>query len=183
MALPIDRAKLPPGTTALRLRANVEVYWDAARVVFAEPCPEVRRTALPLAAARLNAVGFPHRSTLAQRRPHYEYSRRAPAWDTRHASGAYTTFGPVDPLVAEVDDAVAIFGPGEETHFEFGATEPPLAAGWTRRHVLESHGWCKDMDLFTRDGQTVGPLPRRDPASPPSERTDSLHREFNLRRN
>jgi hypothetical protein len=25
--------------------------------------------------------------------------------------------------------------------------------------VLETRGWCKDMDLFTRDGETVDPLP------------------------
>ena len=37
----------------------------------------------------------------------------------------------------------------------------PLApkAGWTRRFVLEARGWCEDMDLHTRDGDTVEPLP------------------------
>jgi hypothetical protein len=25
--------------------------------------------------------------------------------------------------------------------------------------VLDVRGWCKDMDLFTRDGETVGPIP------------------------
>lgn len=181
MALPIGKTRLPRGTTALRLSANVEVYWDAARVAFAEPCQQARRTELPLASARLSAVGFPRRTTHAQRRPRYDYAHRAPAWDTRHAAGTYTSFGPVEPLLADVDDAVAIFGPGEEVHAEFAAQELPLAEGWSRRHVLESHGWCKDMDLFTRDGETVEPLPRRDPDLPPSKKTDALHREFNTR--
>ncbi len=182
MAVLIDRSRLPRGANALRIGANVEVYWDAARVAITEPCDDVRRTELPLAAARLNSVGFPRRTTHGQRRPHYDYARRSPVWDTRHAAGLYTTFGPVEPLLAEVDDALAIFGPGEETHVEFAANEPPLADGWTRRHVLESHGWCKDMDIFTRDGQTVEPLPRRDVGSPPSERTRQLHERFNTRR-
>jgi len=25
--------------------------------------------------------------------------------------------------------------------------------------VLEARGWCKDMDLYTRDGDTVEPIP------------------------
>lgn len=183
MALPIDRTKLPRGTTALRLSSNVEVYWDAARVAFAEPCPQARRTELSLASARLSSVGFPRRTTHAQRRPHYDYAHRSPAWDTRHAAGTYTSFGPVEPLLTDVDDAVAVFGPGEEVHAEFAANEPPLAKGWSRRHVLESHGWCKDMDLFTRDGETVEPLPRRDPSRPAADKTKSLHGEFNTRAN
>lgn len=183
VALPIDKSRLPRGTTALRIRANVEVYWDAASIAFAEACPAVRRTELPLAAARLNAVGFARRTTFAQRRPHYDYARRSPAWDARHPRGMYTAFGPVEPLLAEVDDAVAIFGPGEEVHVEFAAEAPPLANGWTRRHVVESFGWCKDMDLFTRDGEAVEPLPRRDPQRPLNPAASELHRRFQTRPN
>jgi hypothetical protein len=51
-----------------------------------------------------------------------------------------------------------VFGPGEEIHLEFAASAPP-SAGWTRRFVLEMRGWCKDMDLYTQDGDTVEPLP------------------------
>ncbi len=72
---------------------------------------------------------------------------------------------------------MAIFGPGEETHLEYDATtlEPPLE-GWTRRFVLETRGWCKDMDLYTRDGATIAPLPgTRD------ERAATLHEKYNTR--
>ena len=63
------------------------------------------------------------------------------------------------PLVANTDDALAIIGPGEEIHLEFAALDGPPPTGWTRRLVLESNGWCKDMDLFTHEGETVGPMP------------------------
>ena len=43
---------------------------------------------------------------------------------------------------------------------------PYALAGWTRRYVLELAGWCKDRDLYTRDGETVGPLPNASRASP-----------------
>ena len=25
--------------------------------------------------------------------------------------------------------------------------------------MLDTKGWCKDMDLYTKDGETVAPLP------------------------
>ncbi|PYR43734.1 MAG: hypothetical protein DMF95_25070 [Acidobacteria bacterium] len=52
---------------------------------------------------------------------------------------------------------MAVFGPGEELHLMFAPLAPK--AGWTRRFVLEARGWCEDMDLHTRDGDTVEPLP------------------------
>ncbi len=103
---------LPPGTTALRLRTNQEIYWDRVAVVQAEPLPQARRTALPLAEARVAETGFARRSTGPQRQPHYDYAQRSPLWDTRHMAGHYTAFGPATELVAAVDDATAIIGPG-----------------------------------------------------------------------
>ena len=101
------------------------------------------------------------------RRPSYDYDRRAPLWDTRYARGRYTAEGPMTELVATEDGALAIFGPGEELHLEFEAVPGVLQPGWTRRFVLEARGWCKDMDLYTKDGDTVEPLPgtRSDAAS------------------
>ena len=93
-------------------------------------------------------------------------------------AGDYTRFGPARELVATVDDAVAIIGPGEEVHLEFGAPREPPPQGWTRRYVLQANGWAKDMDLFTRDGETVGPLPSTGrPAGP----RDALHARYNTR--
>ncbi len=54
-----------------------------------------------------------------------------------------------------------MIGPGEEVHLEFAASLPAVRPGWTRRFVLDARGWCKDMDLYTKDGETVDPLPGR----------------------
>ena len=130
------------------------------------PAGLIRRT-LPLVVADVAECGFAQRTTGPQRRPHYDYQQRRPVWDTRHLKGFYSEFGSALPLVEHVDDAVAIIGPGEEFHLEFAA-EPldamPLPAGYQRFFVLELNGWCKDMDLFTRAGETVAPLPRRNAA-------------------
>jgi hypothetical protein len=160
MTLPLPN--LPAGTTALRLRTSQEIFWDRLAVAYAEPGPQVVTRRLPLAAATLRDAGFARRTTGPQRTPHYDYDRRAPLWDARHPRGWYTEFGGVEPLVNERDDAVAIFGPGEDIVLEFAAPEDPVRPGWTRRLVLETDGWCKDMDLYTKDGESVSPLPGRD---------------------
>ncbi len=96
--------------------------------------------------------------------------------------GLYTELGPALPLVAEEDDALAIIGPGEELHTQFLAPQRPLPAGWSRNFVLETRGYAKDMDLYTRDGDAVGPLPAkfRDDAVR-TARARQLHEQYNTR--
>jgi tetratricopeptide (TPR) repeat protein len=168
---------LPPGASRLRLRTNMMIYWDRIAVAFAEEPLAHRHQVAPLAAARVGKTGFARRDTLAQFRPHYDYGDRSPFWDTRYMAGNYTRLGPALELVAEHDDAVAIIGPGEEVHLEFAATDPG-PDGWRRYFVLETRGWAKDMDLFTRDGETVGPLPS---SGRPEAARDALHAQYNTR--
>jgi tetratricopeptide (TPR) repeat protein len=169
---------LPAGTTALRLRTNQEIYFDRISVVYAEACSDVVRAESELLSARLSHTGFPRRTTGAQRLPAYDYSDRTPFWDTKAMRGLYTRFGPVDDLLRNDDGALVIFGAGEEAHIEFAAPTTGPISGWTRRWVLESAGWCKDMDLFTRDGDTVAPIPGQNGESPSR---DSLHAWYNVR--
>jgi Flp pilus assembly protein TadD len=178
MSMPIPIDKLPPGARELRLRTNQEIYFDRVMLAVAETCDEMIRHELPLDRAALKQSGFAKRTTGPQRQPYYDYDRRSPFWDSRHQRGSYTQFGDCTELLAAGDDALAIFGPGEESHMWFrpGQPLPPLQAGWTRRFVLETWGWCKDMDLFTNDGDTVEPLPGK-----PSPIRESLHRRFNTR--
>jgi hypothetical protein len=170
---------LPPGTRELRLRTTQEIYWDYLAVAYAEPMPNAQRRELPLRRAVLTKPGFPSRATGPQQLPHYDYNRRRPFWDTWYQAGLYTRFGPVEELVRAVDDAVAIIGPGEEVHLEFAVPDLHLAEGWTRTFVLELNGWVKDMDLFTRDGETIEPLPAR--TGTPSATRDALHARYNTR--
>ena len=97
----------------------------------------------------------------------------------RHQTGHYTSFGPCLPLVDEVDDACAIIGPGEEVRIRF-AELPPPESGLERRWILEFDGWCKDMDLFTLDGERLEPLPSRG-AGGPDTAARALMARFNLR--
>ncbi len=177
MSVPLPH--LPPGTRRLRLRTNQQIYWDRIAVAFAETPPSVRRQPLPLLSARVAKSGFARRTTHAQHRPDYDYAARSPFWDARYLAGFYTNLGGgIEALVSETDDALAIIGSGEEIHLEFAAAVPSPPEGWTRRFVLETNGWTKDMDLFTRDGETLEPLPGT------GGLTDSiarLHARFNQR--
>ena len=176
MSVPLP--PLPAGTTALRLSTNQEIYFDRISVIRSEPCSDVVRHPCPLVEGMLSIVGFPNRTEGPQRRPLFDYADRSPFWDVRYQRGWYTREGSVTPLLKDRDDAVAIFGPGEELHLEFAAPEAEPAEGWTRIHVLEAYGWCKDMDLFTRDGETIAPLPMVGEDSPARQR---LHRLFHTR--
>jgi hypothetical protein len=106
----------------------------------------------------------------------YDYDNRPPLWDTRHLAGWYTRFGPVEQIIREPNHALAIIGPGEEVHMEFIAPTEAPPNGWTRYHVFKTEGWCKDMDLYTLDPDTLEPLP----GDKTPERTE-LHERYNTR--
>ena len=177
MSVPL--ADLPAGTTKLRVRTNQEIYWDRISVAYAAACAQVVRYELALHSAALATVGFARRTTTAQRLPNYDYQHRTPFFDNRHMTGMYTAFGAVDELVRDADDALAIFGPGEEIQFEFDALADDPPAGWTRCFVFETRGWCKDMDLYTKDGETVGPVPHG--STDENADRDRLHERYNTR--
>ncbi|MGA1632823.1 MAG: FG-GAP-like repeat-containing protein, partial [Phycisphaerales bacterium] len=179
-SFPIDRATLPEGCTTLRLRSTSEVYLDRVQIAWFEPCPDAMRREMPLEEASVADTGFAYRPNLPQRRPYYDYDRRVPLWDVQFQAGFYTAFGPCTELLEETDDAVAIFGAGEEVRLEFADRAPPLASAWSRTWVLELDGWCKDMDPYTGLGATLEPLPLRD-GFESTPRREELHRRFNTR--
>nr|VFJ57461.1 MAG: Tetratricopeptide repeat-containing protein [Candidatus Kentron sp. FW] len=176
MSVPLP--DLPPGTSMLRLRTNQEIYWDRIAIAFPESLSSVRKLSLPMESARLRLIGFPERVDGPQRYPRFHYERRRPFQDTRPMAGLYTRYGPVEELLREIDDAIAIFGAGEEIHVEFAAPSQPPPPGWQRYLVLQTHGWTKDRDLYTKDGETVGPLPK---SGKPPQRRQALHARYNTR--
>jgi len=157
ISVPLPR--LPAGTKALRLRSNQEIYWDRVIVVAAEVTEEIIRHGLELRSAVVEQVGFARRTTGSERLPHYDFDHRVPLWDTRVQPGFYTEFGDATELAATADDALVIFGPGEGLYLEFEAPAEEPPQGWTRVYILETEGWCKDMDLYTKDGGVLAPVP------------------------
>lgn len=179
-ALPLPGLEAP--VAALRLRGNLEVYLDQLRVVRIEDPPtDLRHQVVPLSWAGLERIGYPRRDVLETKRPDYDYDARSPFWDTRYPEGLYTNFGPVEALLEMVDDGFAIVGPGDALDLAFRAPPSP-PQGYSRVLVLEVRGYAKDMDLYTRDGGTLAPLPRT-PSLSDAQRAkgEALNRQFNQR--
>ena len=156
MALPLPT--LPEGTNAVALAFNMEIYWDHVAIATESDDSEVFEHVINPDVAKVRRVGFAKRNVAENNRPYYDYNNRSAYWDSKIATGFYTKFGNVVPLVTQQDGGVSIVGAGEELHLEFEAIDDP-PEGFDRYFVLEFRGWAKDMDLYTREGETVEPLP------------------------
>jgi tetratricopeptide (TPR) repeat protein len=150
------------GARRLRLRTNLEIYWDSlayATVVTTAP----RITRLLASSAELRYRGFSATSSPRGESPETpDYARvesRSPRW--RDLVGYHTRFGDVRELLAQVDDRYVIMNAGDEMQLRF-PEQPAPAEGWRRDFVLIGDGWEKDGDYNTGHSQTVLPLPSHD---------------------
>ncbi|MXW52705.1 MAG: tetratricopeptide repeat protein [Gammaproteobacteria bacterium] len=180
MAVPLP--ELPRNTIALRLRSNLEIYWDRIRLVTeAIPPPSMQVGRLEPVIAVVRRSGFAKRTTGEHRLPYYDYDDRSPYWDAKYQEGSYTAYGNAIELVAEPDGAVAIVGSGEEVHLEFEAMSS-TEHGMNRHFVLEFNGWARDLDLYTRHAETVQPLSwLRDLPPEKRKQAERLHESHNVR--
>ena len=183
----IDLAGIfPTNDHHVRIRTNMQIYWDHAFVAQDAPASPVRITPLKAGSADLHFRGFARTYRRGGRYgPHWfaydDVSKDAP-W--RPIEGAVTRFGGVLPLLESADDMYAIMAPGDEVTVEFDtAGAGALPPGWRRTFLLYTDGWIKDADLNTAFGNTVEPLPfhtiRQYPYAPgDSYPADSAHRRY-----
>ncbi len=160
----IDVPRLPDGTRPrrLRLRTNLEIYWDWIGQAPRLDPGLARETRLDPAVADLGYRGYSRTELLGPRGlelPDYEIGNHRPRW--RDLVGFHTRFGDVRELLAGVDDRYVIMNAGDEMRLRFEAPAPP-EAGWRRDYVLIGDGWVKDGDFNTTHAKTVGPLPSHD---------------------
>src|SRR5881398_3584548 len=146
----------------VRIRTNMEIYWDQAFVAAAGEASAASITTLDPMTADLHYRGF---SRLYRKGGRYapewaayeDLSRESP-WEP--IVGRFTRYGDVLPLVRAPDDMYVIMAPGDETTLTFDASAaPPLPPGWTRDFLLYTDAWLKDSDRNTAAGGTVAPLP------------------------
>lgn len=152
--------KLGGPRCVLRLRTNMECYWDRAFVVAASGNSALRTVELPVARATLGHRGYMREVSPDGRQPLlYDYAHVDPA-PLAQLRGRLTRYGDVAEPLRQDDDRLVLVGPGDEVRLEFAAGGlPALPEGWTRSYVLRSVGYCKDADPFTAASDTVGPLP------------------------
>ncbi len=144
----------------VRLRTNMEIYWDALRYAVGLDESRARQQRLNPATAELRFRGI----SLITRAN--ESSPELPDYDTlvsrtqywRDLLGLYTRYGDVRELLAKADDRYVIMNAGDEMALTFRAPDGPHP-GWKRDFVWVSDGWTKDGNLNTRFSKTVLPLP------------------------
>jgi len=151
----------------VRIRTNLEIYWDQAFVAdtarsseSGAGSPGLHPRILAPSSSLLHYRGFSRMYRRGGRYgPHwFDYDAVIQESPWRPITGAATRYGDVQPLLDRSDDQYVIMVPGDETTVEFDALAAP-PAGWTRDFLLYSDGWIKDSDLNTADGTTIEPLP------------------------
>jgi Flp pilus assembly protein TadD len=144
----------------LRLRTNLEVYWDSIEWAQGLPVTPMKIQRLAPSVADLHYRGFSviHQANASSPEiPDYQHlASTSPIW--RDLPGFYTRFGDVRELLAHSDDRYVIMNAGDEMALRFADPGPP-PAGWVRDFVIVGDGWIKDGDYNTANSQTVLPYP------------------------
>src|SRR5438445_649582 len=180
------RPPVAAADTRVRIRTNMEIYWDRAFVAATASASPVTVTTLRPVAADLHYHGFSRMYRKGGRYGpqwyDYDVLSREPAWAP--IVGTLTRYGDILPLVDAADDRYAIFGPGDEVALQFDSAAAPLVPpGWTRDFIIYTDAWLKDADLNTAAGGTVEPLPFHGMSRYPygaeeAFPADALHRQF-----
>jgi hypothetical protein len=178
--------KFPTADHHVRIRTNMQIYWDQAFVARDIASSASKVTTLAPVSADLHFRGFSRMYRKGGRYGPYwfAYNQVAKESPWRPIEGAFTRFGDVLPLFRDADDMYVIMGPGDEATLEFDAiSAKALPPGWKRDFLLYTDGWIKDSDLNTAFGTTVGPLPFHkieSYPSAPSDRypTDAVHQNY-----
>ena len=150
----------------VRLRTNLEIYWDQIGWAEIEEEDNMQIQEIPLTAVDLRYRGFSRVAAADASSPelpdYQDLAGTMPRW--RDLVGYYTRFGDVEELLKGVDDRYVIMNAGDEMRFLFEAL-PPVKDGFRRDFVLVGDGWVKDGDYNTTFSKTVLPLPSHDEPS------------------
>jgi tetratricopeptide (TPR) repeat protein len=146
----------------VRLRTNLEIYWDCIEWAQGAPDAKVETQTLEPEVADLHYRGYsvidrPENGPPAPEVPdYYQILGTKQRW--RDLIGYYTRYGDVKELLNRVDDRYVIVNSGDEMSLRF-QEQPPPPAGWLRDFIVIGDGWIKDGDFNSTFSKTVLPLP------------------------
>ena len=166
-----------PGTPRkVRLRTNLEIYWDCIEWAQGELAAPVKTQTLDPQVADLHYRGYSVVNRPDAGAPEVpDYSQllgTKQRW--RDLIGYYTRYGDVRELLKQVDDRYVIVNSGDEMSLRF-AEQPAPPDGWLRDFVLVGDGWIKDGDFNSTFSKTVLPLPyhaKQEYVTPPGRLED-----------
>ncbi|HZE26817.1 MAG TPA: FG-GAP-like repeat-containing protein [Terriglobales bacterium] len=151
-----------PGTPRrVRLRTNLEIYWDAIQWAQGAPDAPLKEVDLDPAVADLHYRGYSvmHMPVGAGAPEVPDYNQiEGTKQHWRDLIGYYTRYGDVLELLTSIDDRYVIVNSGDEMSLRF-PEQPPPPPGWVRDFVIKGDGWIKDGDYNSTFSKTVLPLP------------------------
>jgi tetratricopeptide (TPR) repeat protein len=172
----LSHAFRPNTPRRLRLRTNLEIFWDSIEWARGLPRAQLKTIRLAPQTADLRYRGYSvieHPNDSSPEVPDYKrLASSKQVW--RDLVGYYTRFGDVRELLARADDRYVIMNAGDEMSLRFDAPPAP-PSGWVRDFVIAGDGWIKDGDFNSTFSKTVLPLPyheRREYTSPPGRLED-----------
>ncbi len=151
-----------PGTPRkVRLRTNLEIYWDAIHWAQGAPDAPRKETTLDPAVADLHYRGYsvmhmPVGAGAPEVPDYNQIEGTKQRW--RDLIGYYTRYGDIRELLNKIDDRYVIVNSGDEMLLRF-PEQPPPPPGWVRDFVIKGDGWIKDGDFNSTFSKTVLPLP------------------------
>ena len=151
-----------PGTPRrVRLRTNLEIYWDAIQWARGAPDALLKTVTLDPTVADLHYRGYsvmhmPVGAGAPEVPDYNQIEGTKQRW--RDLIGYYTRYGDVRELINHIDDRYVIVNSGDELSLRF-SEQPPPPAGWVRDFVIIGDGWIKDGDYNSTFSKTVLPLP------------------------
>jgi tetratricopeptide (TPR) repeat protein len=144
----------------VRLRTNLEIYWDCIEWAQGAPDAQVKTQTLDPEVADLHYRGYSVIDRPDAGAPevpdYYQILGTKQRW--RDLIGYYTRYGDVRELLNRVDDRYVIVNSGDEMSLRF-AEQPAPQAGWLRDFIVVGDGWIKDGDFNSTFSKTVLPLP------------------------
>jgi tetratricopeptide (TPR) repeat protein len=150
----------PDTPRRVRLRTNLEIYWDCIEWAQGSPTAEVKTKTLDASVADLHYRGYSvidRPDAGAPEIPNYDQMLGTKQrW--RDLIGYYTRYGDVRELLSRIDDRYVIVASGDELSLRF-PEQPAPPAGWLRDFILVGDGWIKDGDFNSTFSKTVLPLP------------------------
>lgn len=167
----------------LRLRTNLEIYWDSFEWAAGLPEATLKTTRLDPETADLHYRGYSVITQANASSPEVpDYNRLSASTQIwRDLVGYYTRFGDVRELLKGIDDRYVIMNAGDEMTFRF-PEQPAPPAGWVRDFILMGDGWIKDGDYNSTFSRTVQPLPhhgQQEYVTPPGKLEDEfVYRRF-----
>lgn len=169
----------------IRIRTNLQIYWDTAFFATEETNVPIFTTNISPSHADLHYRGFSKLYRKSDYGPHlFDYNDVTKENRWHDLEGYYTRYGDVKSLLQESDDQYVILNSGDEISIAFSAgSVPDLKPGCQRDYLIYNDGWIKDGDLNTAHSKTVEPLPFQNMSRYPygnneSYLLDEVHQNF-----